>query len=57
MIDYHLSDAADARLSSLLDANRAGRLTNEERAELDDYDRLEHLMTMMKIRALEKLGQ
>lgn len=54
---YHLSPEANAHISYLLDANRNGTLTSEERAELDEYDRLEHLMRMVKYKAMEKLQQ
>lgn len=54
---FRLSDATEAHLNALLDANNAGTITVEERAELEDYLRLEHLMRLVKIRAYEKLDQ
>ena len=55
--EFRLSDEVEARISSLLEANRSGHLTPDEEAELDDYLRLEHIMRKAKIRAVEKLGQ
>lgn len=54
---FHLSETADARIEELLDRSRDGTLAPDERLELDDYVRLEHLMRKAKIRAIEKLGQ
>ena len=54
--NYRLSDESEARINYLLDANREGNLTREERVELDDYIHLEHLMRLVKIRAIEKLS-
>ena len=54
MSTYRLSDAAEARLGMLLEHNRQGTLTSEMAVELKAYDKLEHIMTMMKLRAVEK---
>lgn len=54
---YHLSPQAEAAISHLLASAKAGTLTPAEQAELDSYDHLEHLITMMKLHALEMLGQ
>ena len=53
---FRLSDAMEQKINDLLDANRNRTLSAEERAELDEYIRLEHLMRKMKIRAFEKLA-
>lgn len=55
LAEYHLSDAADAWISHLLDLNRNGKLGSAEQKELDDYMVIEHLMRRVKSRALEKL--
>ena len=36
------------RLQTLLDRETAGELTPEERIELDEYERIEHLIVMIK---------
>lgn len=41
------------RVQTLLDKNRAGQLTPTEAAELEEYERIEHCMRMLKIRALK----
>jgi hypothetical protein len=39
------------RISELVDRNRTNQLTQAESAELDEYERIEHSMRMLKIRA------
>jgi hypothetical protein len=39
-------------LQALLDAERAGTLTAIERAELDELERIEHLVILLKSGAL-----
>lgn len=56
VLNFHLSEAAEGRLQQLLAANQEGSLSAEEQAELDDYGLVEHLITMAKIRAWEKLN-
>jgi hypothetical protein len=43
------------RLRCLLDRNQAGTLTTTEQAELDEYERIEHLIVMLKIGNLPHL--
>lgn len=52
--NFRLSEAAEQRISDLLDANRNRRLTDAEDAELNEYLRLEHMVRKAKIRAYEK---
>ncbi len=52
IIAFKVSPAAQDRLSSLLAKNREGALAESEMAELDIYEQLEHLMILMKARAL-----
>ena len=40
------------RVQVLLEKNRAGQLTPRETAELDEYVRIDHLITMLKARVL-----
>jgi hypothetical protein len=44
------------RLRILLARNRAGQLTPAEQAELDQYERIEHLIVMLKAGSLPYLG-
>ncbi len=39
------------RVGELLTKNREGMLTVDERAELDQFEQINHLMSMMKIYA------
>jgi hypothetical protein len=41
------------RISELLDKNRTSQLTPAESAELDEYERIEHVMRMLKIRTFK----
>lgn len=56
IIAFRASDAAQARLRDLLDANRSGSLSDEERAELDEARQLNHFVTLLKARAHQKLA-
>jgi hypothetical protein len=50
VLDYHVSDSAQARLQRLLALNEAGLLTGTEQLELDELQRLEHVIIMLKAR-------
>lgn len=54
IIAFPPSPAVTARLYELIDLDRAGRLSEEERRELESYLYLEHLMRLMKAAALER---
>ena len=43
------------RLQTLLDRSGMGKLTPTEQAELDEYERIEHLMVLIKSRNLSAL--
>ena len=51
IIAFHASDMAQERLRYLLDTNRNGTLTDDERAELEEASQLNHLITLLKARA------
>lgn len=57
IVEYHLSDVSEKRISYLLEANRNGTLLPSEQEELDDYIRLEHMMRKAKLLALQKLAR
>jgi hypothetical protein len=40
IVDFHASETAQERLRYLLDANRQGTLSDEERAELDEASQM-----------------
>jgi hypothetical protein len=54
LLSFRLSPDKQARLDDLLDKNRVGQLAADETAELDDYERLEHLVRLLKARARQK---
>ena len=56
VLAFRLSAAKQDRLDALLDKNRAGALTTAEAAELEAYERFEHVVRLLKARVLQKLG-
>jgi hypothetical protein len=56
IILFQPSEVLQGRLRTLLERNRNGVLTSEESAELDDFVRMNHFMSMLKIRARRKLA-
>lgn len=56
IIAFKPSEALDQHLHYLLDQNSHDRITTEERNELDEFLRLDHFMTMLKIRARLKIA-
>lgn len=50
LLSYRLSEAKQSRLNDLLDRNRGGMLTPDDRMELEEFERLEHLGRMVKAR-------
>ena len=54
LLSFRLPDHRQARLDELLEKNREGLLTERERGELAEFERLEHLGRMLKARARQK---
>ena len=52
---YRLPDEFQARAHELLDKNREGSLSEAERAEMEEYRQIDHLMTLVKAKAKLKL--
>lgn len=52
IVAFKVSSEVQDRLRLLLDKNREGTLTASESAELDVYEQLDHLMVLMKARAI-----
>jgi hypothetical protein len=52
---YHLPDELQDRAHDLLDKNRAGTLSDEERREMDEFRQIDHLLTLVKAKARLKL--
>lgn len=56
MANFEPTPAMLERVSNLLERNRMGKLSIAESSELDEYERINHLITMMKARALPYLS-
>jgi hypothetical protein len=56
VLAFRLSDERQARLDELLERNREGTLTDDESAELDAYERFEHVVRLLNARVLQKRG-
>jgi hypothetical protein len=57
IIAFRPSEATQARVRALLEANKESRLTAEERAELDEFEQVEHFVRMLKIHARQIIDQ
>lgn len=55
VIAFQPSDGLNIRLHDLLDRNKSGALSIEEREELDQFLQYDHLFTMLKAKARLKL--
>ncbi len=55
IIAFHASEQAQEQLRLLLERNRNGTLTEQERAELDEMSRVDHFFTLIKARAMKIL--
>jgi len=51
---YKVSERSQQRLRHLLALNQSSLLSEEEQAELEEIETLEHLVTMLKVRAREQ---
>lgn len=51
ILAFKPSEALDQRLHFLLDKNSSTMLTPDERAELDEFLRMNHLLKMLKLKA------
>ena len=51
IIEFKASAEAQERLRVLLDANRVGTLSTEERGELDEASQINHFVILLKARA------
>jgi hypothetical protein len=51
IVSFRLPEHLEQRAHELLELNRQNRLTDDERAELEDFMRMEQFMTILKIKA------
>ena len=57
VVDFHPSPEAQQRLAVLIDREQAGSASPEEKAELDHFMELEHILRMAKARARDILSR
>ena len=57
ILAFHPSAAMQARIEVLLAKQGAQTLSAEERAELDEFERIEHFVRLVKARVHQKLGR
>jgi len=53
-LDFRLPVAKQAQLDVLLERNREGQLTDEDAAELDTFEHVEHVVRLLKAHLLQK---
>lgn len=52
---YRLPEELQIRAHELLEKNRSGSLSNDERAEMEEFRQIDHLLTLVKTKARLKL--
>lgn len=57
VLAYHASERSQGRLQRLLALNSAGLLGEAEQAELDEVERLEHILIMLKVQVASQTKQ
>ncbi|MCS6911254.1 MAG: hypothetical protein NZM11_11920, partial [Anaerolineales bacterium] len=55
VLAYHVSERAQERVRRLLAINEAGLASSDEQAELDEIERIEHIVTLLKAQAQQQL--
>ena len=54
VLAYHASERSQARLQRLLALNEAGLLGEDEQRELDEMQRIEHIVIMLKAQSAKR---
>jgi hypothetical protein len=57
ILAFQPSEAIAERSHYLMEQNRSDRITSEERAELDEFLRINHMVNMLKAKARKNLGK
>ena len=55
IVEFRPSEELQARVRDLLDRNSSSTLTVEEQEELEEFSRINHFMSMLKIRAQKSI--
>jgi hypothetical protein len=56
VLKFHASAGAQKRLEDLLEKNREGTLTTDEKAEIDRFMTVEHIVRLAKARARRRIS-
>lgn len=56
IIAFQPPEKLQQRLSTLLEYNRQGTITSEQKQELDEFLKLNHFMSRLRLRARKKAG-
>jgi hypothetical protein len=56
IIAYRVSAPFQKRASELLQKNKLNQLTTDEQSELDEFERISHMVTMLKVFAEKRLA-
>lgn len=56
VIQFHASKGAQKRLEELLDKNKEGTLTEDEKNEIERFMTVEHIVRLAKARARQRLA-
>jgi hypothetical protein len=57
ILNYHVSKRPQTRLQHLLTLNAAGMLGETEQLELDELQRIEHIIIMLKAQVMRQMQQ
>ena len=55
VLNYHISEHSQLRLQRLFTLNAAGMLGESEQQELDELQRIEHILILLKAQSAEQL--
>ncbi len=56
ILNFKPSPKIQKRINNLLEKNRSGNLSSEEKSELDEFEHLEHIFRLAKSRLRQKLN-
>ncbi|MEO8392664.1 MAG: hypothetical protein ABI700_06700 [Chloroflexota bacterium] len=57
ILAFRPSEATQARIRALLQANKDGHLSASESAELDEFEQVEHFVRMLKLHTRKLLSE
>lgn len=57
IVSYRLPDEFQTRAHALLDKNRSGTMSEEERAEIEEFRQIDHLVILLKAKARINLAR